>query len=107
MNLNELKKQYTSGKITLEEYKTKYIEEIKARLNKRGLTNKQKYVEISKVLKRFFKYEIKEIKNSLDDKRTTIKDIQPVIAFRGKKENVDFSMRLKKSKGVINRHCYR
>ena len=107
MNLNELKKQYKRGIISFEEYKNQYIMEMKKRYKEKGLSSKERYFEMSKVLGRLFKEEVKKIKNTLDDKRTTIKDIQPVIAFRGKKENVDFSMKLKKSKGVINRHCYR
>lgn len=107
MNLNDIKKMYNNGNITLKEYERLYIDEIKARLNKRGLTHKQKTIEISKVLKRFLKLEVKEIKNTLDDKRITMSDILPVVVFKGKKSNNDFSMRLKKSKGVTNRHCYR
>ena len=107
MNLNELKKQYKRGIISFEEYKNQYIMEMKKRYKEKGLSSKERYFEMSKVLGRLFKEEVKKIKNTLDDKRTTIKDIQPVISFRGKKENVDFSMKLKKSKGVINRHCYR
>ena len=35
------------------------------------------------------------------------KQLVPVIASRDKKTNVDLSMRVKKSKGIINRKCYK
>lgn len=106
-NLNKLKEYYYKrGLICFEEYKHNYIHEMKLRFKEKGLSSKERYYEMSKVLSRLFKEEIRNIKSTLDNKTMTIKDIQPVVAFRSKKDNNDFSMRLKKSKGVINRHCY-
>ena len=107
MNLTDLKKSYKKGNITLEEYKTKYINEIKARLIEKGLSHKERAKVISDKLKTLFKEDIRAIKNSLDSKEITINDIQPIVSYRGKKPNTDLSMRVKKSKGIINRHCYR
>lgn len=106
-NLTKLKKHYKMGLICYEEYRNNYIHEMKLRFKEQGLSSKERCKEMSKVLTKLFKEEIRKIKSSLDDKAITINDIQPVIAFRGKKDNTDMSMRLKKSKGVINRHCYR
>ena len=83
------------------------IEELKRQLKEKGLSHKERVIEISKALDINFKIELEEIKASLDDKRVTLDDIKPYIASRQFKENNDFSMRIKKSKGVINRHCYK
>lgn len=107
MNLTKLKQEYKKGQLTLEEYKTLYINELKDRLNKKGLSHKEKAIEISNALKKLFKEDIRAIKDTLDDKRVIISDIQPLIATRQSKPNNDFSMRIKKSKGIINRHCYK
>lgn len=107
MNLTELKKSYKKGNITLEEYKTMYINEMKRRLIEKGLSHKDRAKVISDKLKLLFKEDIRAIKNSLDSKQETIKDIQPIISYRGKKPNTDLSMRIRKSKGIINRKCYK
>lgn len=83
------------------------IEELKRQLKEKGLTHKQRVIEISKALEHNFKIELEEIKASLDDKRVTLDDIKPYIASRQFKGNNDFSMRIKKSKSIINRHCYK
>lgn len=107
MNLTELKKTYKKGNITLEDYKTMYINEIKRRLIEKGISHKERAKVISDKLKTLFKEDIRAIKNSLDSKQITMSDILPVVSYRGKKPNTDLSMRVKKSKGIINRHCYR
>lgn len=83
------------------------IEELKKQLKEKGLTHKERAIEISKALDINFRIELEEIKASLDDKRVTLEDIKPYIASRQFKGNNDFSMRIKKSKGLINRKCYK
>lgn len=83
------------------------IEELKKQLKEKGLSHKDRVKEISKALDINFKIELEEIRASLDSKRVTLDDIQPYIASRQFKGNNDFSMRLKKSKSMLNRHCYR
>ncbi|MCQ2977655.1 MAG: hypothetical protein MJ232_06560 [archaeon] len=83
------------------------IEELKKQLIEKGLTHRERAIEISKALDNNFKVELEEIRASLDDKRVTINDIQPYIASRQPRHNGTWEMGLHKSKGLINRHCYK
>lgn len=99
---------YNKNDIKKLEKKLIDIEELKEDLKQKGLNKKERYGIIAKALIKNSDIKLEIAKLEKDNQENIIEYIQPIESYRTIRcDSTDMSMRIKKSKGVINRHCYR
>lgn len=83
------------------------IDKLKSKLKDKGLSRKEMYPYIAKALCTNTEIRIEIAKLEKDTQSNVLEYIQPIEVYRTKSSNTDLSMRVKKSKGIINRKCYK
>ena len=101
-------KLYYDNLETIKQLEKKIVDitKLKEKLKAKGLSRKEMYPYIAKALCTNSEIRIEIAKLEKDNQNNILEYIQPIAAYRTTTSNGEWTMKTKKSKGIINRRAY-